>query len=281
MATAKVNGVELYYEVVGAGPRLVLTHGSWTDGSGWAPSVQTLAERFEVVTWDRRGHSRSESGDRAGSRIEDAADLAGLIEYLGGGRVHVVGNSYGATVTLTVVIDRHDLVASAAVHEPPLFGLLQGTPDRAIADALDAVRQPLESVAALIEAGDHRAAAELFIDHVALGPGSWAQLPQSLQTILEQNAGTYLDELHDPTALSIDTAALTATDVPLLLTYGTASPSLFPAVIDQLALLVPSAAIEVLDGAGHIPHATHPDQWTAMLLAFHDQLSHGDDVAVP
>ena len=56
MATANVNGVELHYEVTGAGPRLVLTHGSWTDGSGWAPSVQRLAERFEVVTWDRRGH---------------------------------------------------------------------------------------------------------------------------------------------------------------------------------------------------------------------------------
>ena len=63
MATADVNGVELHYEVTGAGPRLVLTHGSWTDGSGWAPSVQRLAERFEVVTWDRRGHSRSQDGD--------------------------------------------------------------------------------------------------------------------------------------------------------------------------------------------------------------------------
>lgn len=61
MATANVNGVELHYEVTGAGPRLVLTHGSWTDGSGWAPSVQRLAERFEVVTWDRRGHASSRS----------------------------------------------------------------------------------------------------------------------------------------------------------------------------------------------------------------------------
>ena len=93
--------------------------------------------------------------------------------------------------------------------------------------------------------------------------------------MLERNAGTYLDELRDPTALSIDTAGLAAaTGVPLLLTYGTASPSLFPAVIDELAVLVPAARIGALDGAGHIPHATHPDQWTATLLAFHDELSH-------
>ena len=241
---------------------------------------QRLAERFEVVTWDRRGHSRSQDGDGAGSRTEDAADLAGLIEHLDRGMVHVVGNSYGGIVTLTLMIDRPDLVASAAVHEPPLFSLLEGTPDPGIADALVAVQRPLESVAALIQAGKHRAAAEHFIDNVALGPGWWAQLPESFRAVLEHNAGTYLDELHDPTALSIDTAALATTAVPLLLTYGTASPKLFPAVIDDLALLVPAARIEVLDGAGHIPHATHPDQWTATLLAFHEQLSHAGAKAV-
>jgi len=275
MATADVNGVELHYEVTGAGPRLVLTHGSWTDGSGWAPSVQRLAERFEVVTWDRRGHSRSQDGDGAGSRAGDAADLAGLVEHLGGGVVHVVGNSYGAIVTLTFMINRPDLVASAAIHEPPLFSLLEGSPDRGITDALVAVQRPLELVGALIEAGEHRAAAEHFIDNVALGPGSWAQLPESFRDVLERNAGTYLDELRDPTALSIDTAGLAAaTAAPLLLTYGTASPSLFPAVIAELAVLVPAARIGALDGAGHIPHATHPDQWTATLLAFHDELGH-------
>jgi pimeloyl-ACP methyl ester carboxylesterase len=177
VATANVNGVELYYETIGAGERLVLTHGSWTNGSGWAPSIPTLAERFEVVTWDRRGHSRSQDGTGSGSHVEDAADLTGLIEHLGGGRVHVVGNSYGAIVTLTLVTDRPDLVASAEVHEPPLFSLLLGSADPGIAAALAAVQRPLESVAALIEAGDHRAAAERFIDHVALGPGSWGPTP--------------------------------------------------------------------------------------------------------
>ena len=98
VTTANVNGVELYFDTVGAGERLILTHGSWTDGSGWAPSVPNLAARYEVVTWDRRGHSRSQHGSGPGSRAEDAADLIGLIEHLDGGRVHLVGNSYGAIV---------------------------------------------------------------------------------------------------------------------------------------------------------------------------------------
>jgi pimeloyl-ACP methyl ester carboxylesterase len=57
----------------------------------------------------------------------------------------------------------------------------------------------------------------------------------------------------------------------MLLTHGTESPVLFPAVIAELVKLVPVARVEILEGAGHIPHATHPEDWTARLLAFLDQ----------
>src|SRR4051794_31769002 len=100
MPTANLNGVDLFYEIRGAGPRLVLTHGSWTDSTDWDPVLDALVERFEVVTWDLRGHSRSQSGPGPGSRDQDAADLAALIEHLGRGPVHNVGNSYGSIVVL-------------------------------------------------------------------------------------------------------------------------------------------------------------------------------------
>jgi len=271
MATTRVNGVELYYETMGTGDCLVLTHGSWTDGTGWDRVVGALAERYQVVVWDRRGHSRSQTGDGPGSRAEDAADLAGLIEHVGGQPVHVAGNSYGAIVTLTLVISRPELVATATVHEPPLWGLLEGTRDRAVRDALAATDADLAVVRNLITSGDQRDAAEHFIEHVALGPGTWDQLPEQLRAVLAANAPTFLDELADPTALSIDAATLATTTVPLLLTHGTESPGLFPAAIAELVKLVPAARVEMLEGAGHIPHATHPEEWTAHLVAFHEQ----------
>ncbi len=126
MATTTVNGVELYYQTTGTGDCLVLTHGSWTDGTGWDRAVGGLAERYQVVVWDRRGHSRSQAGDGPGSRAEDAADLAGLIETVCGAPVHVAGSSYGGIVTLTLLTERPDLVATATVHEPPLWHLLEG-----------------------------------------------------------------------------------------------------------------------------------------------------------
>jgi pimeloyl-ACP methyl ester carboxylesterase len=271
MATTMVNGVELYYETTGTGDCLVLTHGSWTDGTGWDRVVAGLAERYRVVVWDRRGHSRSQAGDGPGSRAEDAADLAALIEHVGGEPVHVAGNSYGSNVTLTLLTERPDLVATAAVHEPPLWGLLEGTRDQSLVAELLRADAELAVVRKLISSGDYRDAAEHFVENVALGPGTWQQLPAPFRAVLEANAPTYLDELADDTALSIDNAGLAATTAPLMLTHGTESPKLFAAVIAELLKLVPAARVDVLEGAGHIPHATHPEEWIAHLVAFHDQ----------
>lgn len=272
MTTLMTNGVALHYEQVGSGPCLVLTHGSWTDGSGWAQLVERLADRFSVVVWDRRGHSRSGDGAGPGSRAEDAEDLAKLIEHVSDTPVHLAGSSYGSIVTLTLVTDRPDLVLSAAVHEPPLFRLLEGTNDDGLAAELAAAESELSVVRRLLETGRHRDAAHHFIEHVALGPGSWERLPEAFRAVLVANAPTYLDEMRDETALSIDAAALAVTAVPLMLSRGTASPPLFVPAIDEVASLVPAARVEVIEGAGHVPHATHPDQWAALLTAFHESL---------
>ncbi len=270
--TRTINGVDLYVETTGRGDRLVLVHGSWGDARNWDTVVGALAEHFEVVTWDRRGHSRSADGRDPGSRHEDAADLAALIEDLGGSPVHLVGNSYGASITLTLVASRPELVTSAAVHEPPLFALLEGVADPDLVAALSATESSLASVVELLEAGDHPGAARRFVETVAFGPGAWDQLPDSLRQVFVANAATYLDECRDPDGLSIDSAVLAATTVPLLLTHGTQSPPLFPAVIREVAILVPHARVETITGAGHVPHTTHPQDWLATLLSFHDGL---------
>ncbi len=265
MPSCDVDGVELYYESRGKGERLVLTHGSWTDASSWDPSLELLADRYEVVVWDRRGHSRSQVGVGPGSRAEDTADLAGLIERRGHEPVHVAGNSYGAVVVLSLLTERPDLVASAAVHEPPLFGLLEGTHDPTTARDLAGAAARVEAVGTLIAMGDHYSAAQSFVENVALGPGGWDQLPNAFRDVMVANARTFLDELNDPTAMTIDAAALAQSSVPMLVTHGTESPPLFSAVITEIAQLVPSAEVEAIDGAGHMAHATHAQDWVGRL----------------
>ena len=83
MATAKVNGVRLFYELNGTGEvPLLLVHGSWDSHHDWDLVVPRLADSFRVLTYDRRGHSKSERPAGPGSVREDVADLAALIEHL-------------------------------------------------------------------------------------------------------------------------------------------------------------------------------------------------------
>lgn len=99
MPLVQVNDVNLYYEITGnAEDRLVLVHGSWVDHTTWDLIVPALAESFRVLTYDRRGHSRSEPSTGEGTFDQDIADLETLIEHLDFAPALIVGNSFGASV---------------------------------------------------------------------------------------------------------------------------------------------------------------------------------------
>jgi pimeloyl-ACP methyl ester carboxylesterase len=274
MATVTVNGVELYYETAGEGERVVLTHGAWSDGKAWEAVVDRLSDRFETVIWDRRGHSRSQDGPGPGSVRQDAADLGGLISHLGDERVHLVGNSAGGSVTLNLLTMRSDLVRSAAAHEPGPYSLLEGSKDHHIVGLVDEDKRNVAHVTELIENGRHRQAAEYFVDDVAVGPGAWGQFPEELRTILVSNAPTVPDDLRDAyDPESLDVGALATSDVPMLITTGTHSPPTERAAVEELTRRVPAAHLAILEGAGHIPHRTHPAEYVSVLLGFIDGLA--------
>jgi pimeloyl-ACP methyl ester carboxylesterase len=59
------NGTTLYAEQAGEGPTLVFVHGMCGDARVWADQVRRLGDRFQCVTYDRRGHTRSPRTDTA------------------------------------------------------------------------------------------------------------------------------------------------------------------------------------------------------------------------
>ncbi|MEW6269133.1 MAG: alpha/beta hydrolase [Thermodesulfobacteriota bacterium] len=267
MATAVVNGVRLFYELTGTGDvPLVLVHGSWDSHAAWDLVVPRLAESFRVVVYDRRGHSASERVAGQGSVREDVADVATLIEQLGLAPAWVVGNSFGAAITLRLAAERPELLRGMVAHEPPLFGLLAGDP--ALAPLLEDVQRGIAAVVPLIEAGDHAAAAELFVDRVALGPGAWAALAPEVRQTLIENAPTFLDEVRDPEALRFELDRLRAFTRPALLTMGDQSPPTFAPVVRKLAPVIPRVEVRVLAGVGHVPHMTHPEEYAGVVEGF-------------
>jgi pimeloyl-ACP methyl ester carboxylesterase len=130
--TLKVPGAVLYYEVRGSGPVLLLICGGVYDAAGYAGLAGQLADRYTVVTYDRRGNSRSPlDGPPAHQSIEvhgdDAHRVLAAAGAAGSGPACVFGNSSGAIIGLELAARHPGQVRTLVAHEPPLFELL---PDR-------------------------------------------------------------------------------------------------------------------------------------------------------
>lgn len=267
MATVAVNGVRLFYEATGAGDvPLVLVHGSWDSHHDWDTVVPQLAHSFRVFSYDRRGHSQSERPTGQGSVHEDVEDLAGLIRSLGLAPAWVVGNSFGASITLRLASEHPELVRGIMGHEPPLFSLLAG--DASLTPMLADVTRRIGAVVDRIASGDPAGAAEQFVETVALGPGAWAHIPPEMQRTLIENAPTFLDEAGDAEQIHFELDWLRGFSKPALLTLGERSPATFAPVVAALASVLSRAEVVTFRGAGHIPHITHAHAFVDTVVAF-------------
>ena len=266
MARVGVNGVELYCETAGDGDPLVLVHGSWGDHNNWTPVLGTLAERFRVLVYDRRGHSLSERPPGQGNRTEDEDDLAALMETLGYAPAYVAANSFGASTALGLAARRPELFRGLIAHEPPLLGIVADVPE--LQPLMTDTAKKIESVIAHLRAGETLAGAREFVEDVALGPGMWERLPDPVRETFLRNAPTFADEQSDPNWAGLDLDRLAGYTGPALLSKGTESPPWFATIVSRLSAALPQARTHTFEGAGHIPHVTHPDDYVDLVTGF-------------
>ncbi|MDQ6885226.1 MAG: alpha/beta hydrolase [Candidatus Dormibacteraeota bacterium] len=266
MASATLNGVDLFYEEVGKGQPLVLVHGSWADHTTWGMVVPDLSKHFRVISYDRRGHSRSSVPPGQGHVEQDVDDLAALIQHLDAAPANVAGNSFGGSITLRLAAAHPDLCRSISAHEPPLLRLLERDPR--FGPGLVEVQTRIRNVIEVLQRREDAKAAELFVETVALGPGMWTLLPEPVREVFISNAGSWLDECQDPEALLIDLGALHDYGGPAQLTGGDQSPPFFGAVLELVKEALPQADRFTYHGSGHVPQETHPGQYASQLASF-------------
>jgi pimeloyl-ACP methyl ester carboxylesterase len=126
MATLNVPGGELYYEVRGSGPVLLMIPGGPMDAGGFAPLAEEMAPDYTVLTYDCRGNSRSaHNGDTKDLTVElHADDARRLLDALSAEPALVLGSSGGAMYGLDLVARHPGRVKTLVVHEPPVMMLL-------------------------------------------------------------------------------------------------------------------------------------------------------------
>jgi pimeloyl-ACP methyl ester carboxylesterase len=251
--SANVNGTSIYYERVGSGPPLLFIHGALGDASRFTSMSERFAGEYTVVTYDRRGHSRSPRGNdwKPISLGEQADDAAGLLRALSLAPAHVYGSSGGAIVALNLVIRHPAVVQCAILHEPPLVPVLEH-PELVQADMGAAIEKGMQ-------AGGPPAAAESFLRWVA-GDASFEALTPEQRERTRGNAGTFLEEFTVPTPLP-DDATLAAIAVPVRVM---ASEGSMPWFAEAAGWLAKRLGVDVVRTPGsHTPQRDHPGELEA------------------
>jgi len=252
-ASFRVNGMELHYIERGAGTPVVLVHGSLADYTYWELSdqMQLLGEHHRVVAYSRRyNHPNRNQSIRDHSPMVEARDLAGFLEQLGAGPVHLVGHSYGAYTALVYAMEHPERVRSLVLAEPPIISWLPDISggEGIFEEFMVEVWGPLAR--AFVEGGTEEG-----LDFTARWYFSvpWAEVEPEWQTLFSRNAA----EWH---ALAISTETfpklsydqIRALRLPtLLLSAGNNAGGYNDLIDGHLARLLPDAERLIIPNVSH------------------------------
>ena len=252
-----VNGAQLYYEVRGGGPSVLFIAGGTGDGGQFARVAELLADDFTVVTYDRRGNSRSPRPDgwRTTSADEQADDAAGLLDALGLSPAAVVGTSHGAIIGLNLLLRHPRAVRGAILHDPTMLAVLEHP-----GEVLAAMQPVIEGGMAR---GGPRGAVEDFM-RFAAGAATFDGLEPALRERMLGNGETLFGiEFGQVDAYRPDDATLAAAQRPVRVVAGEESPPFMAEAARWLAARL-GTEVRMLPG-GHMPYLDRPEATAAAL----------------
>ncbi|WP_219518468.1 alpha/beta fold hydrolase [Nonomuraea ceibae] len=260
-----VPGASLYYEMRGNGPTLLIAQSGEGDAGRSADLVDQLADAYTVITYDRRGLSRSTLDDPGNgvTMAEHADDVHRLLAALTDKPAAMLGCSLGAVIGLHLAVQHPGQLHTLIAHEPVAPCLLPA-PDRARHEAELAEIQQLYREKGLAQALTVIAEV-LGIDPA--GPGAEPDLtphPMSPERII--NFGFFIE--HDFTAIIDDCLPLNelaGTPTRIVPATGRTTPD---TVFDyrcarELATLLGTEVAEF--PGGHNGNTTHPRAYAVRL----------------
>lgn len=123
---AAADGADLYFERRGDGPPLLMITGGGGDCAYYSVVADILARDHTVVTYDRRGNSRSllRGAPAAITMAQQSADAVAVLRACGFGTAMIFGNSGGATIALDLAARHPHVTRTVIAHEPPIPKIL-------------------------------------------------------------------------------------------------------------------------------------------------------------
>lgn len=115
MPSLRSNNINLHYEISGEGQPLLFIHGLGSSARDWELQVAEFSRSYRVITFDLRGHGRSDKPAGPYSLPMFAADTAGLLRSLDVESAHVVGLSLGGGVAFQLAVDFPGLLRTMVI----------------------------------------------------------------------------------------------------------------------------------------------------------------------
>jgi pimeloyl-ACP methyl ester carboxylesterase len=245
---ARLNGIEIDYEVSGHGPTLLLSHGYGSTRHMWDDQHRAFADRWRVVSWDMRGHGQTESpaDPKQYSAALTVADMRALLQHVGAERAVIGGLSLGGYVSLAFALAHPELTQALVICD--------SGPGYRNAEARDQWNARAHERAANLEARGLDALARRSRETQQAVHRSAQGLAHAARGMLAQEGSRVID-------------GLAGIRVPTLIIVGDQDQP-FVAPSEYMAKKIPGARLAVIAGAGHSSNLDQPEAFNRVLREF-------------
>src|SRR5687767_3135605 len=262
--TVRANGQELYFEVHGEGPPLVLVMGIGYDATLWTlAQVPALSQRFQVVIFDNRDVGRSSKAAAPYTIADMADDVAALMDALAIKRAHLLGLSMGGMIAQEFALRHAD-----RLHRLVLRGC-GAAPARG---AFDPIRT-WKWVKANDESGEVFACQQFtwLFSNTFLGNEEAVQQTLNLLTSDPHPVGPEAYNRQAQAYLRYD-ALVRLADLksPTLVIVGEQDLLTPPWICREVADRIPGSQFEIIkgDGSSHVVAIERPDEFNHLVTRF-------------
>lgn len=233
MPIVKLHGIELYYEVTGSGPPVLLSHGIGSNHLHWWQQVPFLSEHFTVITFDHRGFGFSSEDGKGPAAFID--DLTGLLDHLSVEKVGLLGQSMGG-YTVAGFANRHPERVAALILSSSAAGMVP------------VAHHPSMKVA--FDASDYMAFLKITIDQDSFR----ARRPQLCflyESMAQLNRAIDLKLLSTMREIKNSAELISRAGIPTLLISGADDPGV-TAALATLETQIEGARLTVVENEGHL-----------------------------
>lgn len=242
MPHAKVNGINIYYEVHGEGYPVVLIGGLGSQSQSWDTQVPIYSKSYKVIVFDNRGAGRSDKPEPPYSTQVMADDTAALMDELSIERAHIVGKSMGGMIAQWLAINHPEKVSKL------VMGCSAGSRDE-VGNGILKIGREIASKVGLwavwfmaLHLGYSRDYIEENIDRLKMASQTVGESPEALQGYIGQSMAceghNTIEHLHKINA-------------PAFVMMGDSDLITSPERTRELADLIPDGELCVFSDVGH------------------------------